>query len=248
MTTAELERIARDVVPPVGATGWRATVVGPREHAVVPIIDGRLDGKPVWRGAQRDIYRLMDILEGRPASRRAREIPAAPIERSGEGNREPDRALPEASVAGASSGKEPVRLCAGCDEPLPADARSNRRTHDGACRVRAARRHAGPKAGRADTDGAVTVSDPQRPSDPASRPGHDFVGDGAAGVASPAETRPDLAVGSGTAAATGAGGALPPGAPTPAPHRAINQPSFAGPPAVPTRGDGIQLALRLPSG
>ena len=73
--TVELERIARDVVPPVGATGWRLTVLETRPsttYAVVPVIGGRLDGKPVYRGSQADCHRFGDILTGaalRPAPR-----------------------------------------------------------------------------------------------------------------------------------------------------------------------------------
>ncbi len=67
MTSVELERIARDVVPPIGATGWRITVLDTRPattYAVVPILFGRLDGRPVFTGAQRDCHRFYELLSG----------------------------------------------------------------------------------------------------------------------------------------------------------------------------------------
>lgn len=172
MTTVELERIAQGVIPPVGATGWRITVLDRATYAVVPILFGRVDGAPVFRGAQRDCHRMYDLLEGRaPTPRRARDIPAASDTSAPSRDRhpEPDRALteapdaPHAEAMADKASRASVRLCAGCDQPLPAGARPNRTSHDGACRVRAARRRAAENSGRTDTDGGtgdVTVSGP----------------------------------------------------------------------------------------
>jgi hypothetical protein len=105
--------------------------------------------------------------------------------------------------------------------------------------------------GNDEPDRALTeapVADASTPlTDPASRPGRDFAGDDAAGVASPAETCPDRAVGSGTAAVTGVGGVVPPATPTPAPHPAVLTVP-AGAPAEPTRPGSHQLPLAVPSG
>jgi hypothetical protein len=150
----------------------------PRTRYGVAFFDGIRRSRPAaMLGSQRDTYRLMDILEGRaPTSRGARNpLPAAVT-----GGQEPDRALPEAPQSLTSAGRTGVgsdpradasgertpggaslRLCEGCDEPLPEGARPNRTTHDGACRVRAARRRAAAKAGGVDDSGAhgdVTVS------------------------------------------------------------------------------------------
>lgn len=68
--TAELERTARTIILPANRTGWRMTaieLVGPRRETVfgvVPIIDGRRDGAPVFRGSQHDCIRLHQLLTG----------------------------------------------------------------------------------------------------------------------------------------------------------------------------------------
>lgn len=66
--TLELERATAAVIPPVGATGWRLTVLETRPvttYAVVPIIGGRRDGAPVIRGNQRDCTIAYELLTGR---------------------------------------------------------------------------------------------------------------------------------------------------------------------------------------
>jgi hypothetical protein len=80
--TASLERTALAIVPPARATGWRITVLPDPErryvYAVVPILDGRTDGAPVFRGSQRDCTTLHRLLSGEaPTSREAAHaIPA----------------------------------------------------------------------------------------------------------------------------------------------------------------------------
>lgn len=152
MTTLELERAARNVIPSTNATGWRITELGAAAdgatiYAVVPIIDGRRDGKPVFSGNQRDTRRMHQLLTEDPSPRRARDIPAGV--HGGRPSTEPDRALTEASD---------VRICPGCDQPLPADASPARLTHGGACRVAAFRR-------RADADSGAADVTPERRSD-----------------------------------------------------------------------------------
>ena len=68
MTTAELARVAQGVIPSEGTTGWRITVLATRPattYAVVPIRFGRVDGRPVFTGSQRDCSRFHDLLTGR---------------------------------------------------------------------------------------------------------------------------------------------------------------------------------------
>lgn len=153
--TAELERIVRGVIPQVGTTGWRITVTGDTHggttgYAVVPILYSRLDGAPVFRGGQRDCSRVYDLLTGRIPT----EAPEGIDARANRLHRERRQAPTQPDGRRAAIGTR-VRLCAGCDQPLPPGARSNRRTHDAACRQRAARRGAEESA-RPDADGADT--------------------------------------------------------------------------------------------
>jgi hypothetical protein len=152
-----------------------------------------------WFERQADAHRLLAILRGdAPAPRSAPVIPAGErrgplVEPDQELIEAPDGELPGVSLptaptaptapTGRSSKSTParsvleptpvsgtaVRLCAGCDEPLPVDARPNRTTHDGVCRVAAARRRAAEKAQRPDADGGagdVTVSRASDTPDP----------------------------------------------------------------------------------
>lgn len=213
--TAELERIARSHVPPPRAENLHAIVVevppfpAPTVYGLAWYIDGVRPSAPIFAGSQSDVARLFDIFTGRATSRRAPDSPAA----VGPRRDDPDQGLPEAprdQVAPRTRGAEPattpdpaqqavagastVRLCAGCDQPLPEGSRPNRRTHDGACRVRAARRRAAAKAGRGDTDsgtGPVTVLDSV--VDPASRKPAEAASDTAGVAVVPTTTVPQLA-------------------------------------------------------
>jgi hypothetical protein len=83
MTTAELERIARGLIPTDRWTGWRITETGKADdgatvYAVVPIVDSLLDGKPVFRGSQRDCRRMYGLLTGTGDGRRSRALPGQP--------------------------------------------------------------------------------------------------------------------------------------------------------------------------
>jgi len=113
----ELERIASGVIPPVGATGWRIAVddlVGPERrtvYAVVPVIDGRRDGRPVFRGDQRDAHRLCSLLAGdAPTSRSAEHAARASAVSS-----------PSAPTADGSAPQPgtPLRSQPGPDEAIP---------------------------------------------------------------------------------------------------------------------------------
>jgi hypothetical protein len=91
MTNVELERLARDVVPPVGTTGWRLTVLEARPtttYAVVPILYGLRDGRPVFKGEQRDCHAMYDLLNGRrPTLRSAPHSVAEPAQAIGPAER-----------------------------------------------------------------------------------------------------------------------------------------------------------------
>lgn len=78
---------------------------------------------------------------------------------------------PDSSEEGAETAGASPRLCAGCDQPLPAGSRPNRRTHNDACRQRAAYRRATNSA-RTDADGASPILTVSRQPDgaPAPRP------------------------------------------------------------------------------
>jgi len=161
MTTVELARIAERIVPPVGATGWRLTVITTRPatvYAVVPVLFGRVDGRPVFSGSQADCNRMYDLITEAPASRRAQNAAF--------GTTAPTAASPGLTEA-------PEQL--GAPAPLTTGqrlcARSNRATHNAACRQRAAYRRAA-AGGRADEDGGLanlTRSDRSGAGTPATR-------------------------------------------------------------------------------
>lgn len=113
---ADLDRIARAVIPPVGATGWRLTVLHTSPataYAVVPVLFGRVDGSPVFCGTQADCTRFHKILSGEAApSRRAPVMPPGATTAAPLGY---DQALAEAAEP-ASRGKDPG---AGVDASAP---------------------------------------------------------------------------------------------------------------------------------
>lgn len=61
-----LEALVRDLVPQQGTTGWRIADAGSGMvslFAVVPIIDWRADGAPIYRGSLHACQRLVRMLE-----------------------------------------------------------------------------------------------------------------------------------------------------------------------------------------
>jgi len=157
------------------------------------IVDGSFTaGVIAWFDRQADAHRLYEHLTGeRPTPRPAQADPAPILE--GNLALAPDPEQPEAPelapvasthpavaasvpprsdddgvpdpVVGARPG---IRLCAGCDEPLPADARPNRTAHNAACRERARYRRAA-ELSRADANGRtpdLTVSSPPATGSP----------------------------------------------------------------------------------
>lgn len=174
--TAELERIAHDVIPPVGGTGWRITVddlVGPERrtvYAVVPVIDGRRDGRPVFRGIQRDAHRFYELLtSGVPTPRSAvRPAPSIadsslvgtgiPVDEAGPLSEAPEPELQDVSLAipavtakrvpprpdgvvGTDAGSMPGTTCLVCGAAIDQALTGRPRlTCSGACRVALNRR------------------------------------------------------------------------------------------------------------
>jgi len=191
---AGLERIARDVVPPVGATGWRITVLDRTTYAVVPVIGGRLDGKPVFRGSQADCHRFDDILTGaslRPAPRSvaAVETRGRPAERGADRSLAPQDSLPRPGGRGArasrlvdgearSSGRNatvtsPGPPCKACGADLsglaPSRTGQRRQTCDDACRQAYRRGQRAPLPGVVDDESIGRLSRLSRRSTAAHR-------------------------------------------------------------------------------
>jgi hypothetical protein len=124
MTTAELTKIAQGLVPPVGTTGWRITVVRTSREgttwAVVPILFGRVDGTPVFTGAIRDCRRFHDLLTGRAdaTSRSAQADPAGDIGHMPA----PDPGQSGTSLQGGSFVEGPAAVPLAVAGPLSPDA------------------------------------------------------------------------------------------------------------------------------
>lgn len=175
MNSVELVAIARTAIPPVGAVMAVASVdhrAGRRLANGDPAGEGGVtryqarwfDGLrqlepvgPAFRYS-RDMYRLIDLINGkdRPASRRSAEAQ--------------DQPTPEAPDDSSASGSvDEVRLCDGCDKPLPPGARRGRRCHGPACRAAAYRRRLDAEThGAESTDvprSGVTLSSAPGPSD-----------------------------------------------------------------------------------
>lgn len=153
------------------------------------IIDAHRKSAPIALfERQADAHRLLAMLRGdAPAPRSGPDLAQPPLGtdlEQGQGRIEaPDGELPGVSLptaptapTGRSSKSAParsvleptpvsgtpVRLCAGCYEPLPADSRPNRTAHNAACRERARYRRAAERV-RADADGGaadLTLSTP----------------------------------------------------------------------------------------
>lgn len=212
MNAAELGALSAAVRRPAGSTGWRLTDAGDGPDGktlwdVVPIMDGLRDGKPVFRGIARDAHRFIDLVEG-STPRSAHPSPVA--ERAARGEPDGERfeapspgdasrsSLPGTGVPPAPSPADPVRLCAGCDQPLPPDASARQLTHGGACRVAAWRlRHVAESDDAASDTGEADVTPPgpnlagSGPSDPPTAPSRSLTGrseESADPSASPART------------------------------------------------------------
>lgn len=162
MTTVELERIARSIIPPAGATMAITRVDEQLRHRAAFLIDARIRGPFVGPtfDRPRDAIRLVDLLNGE-ASRSASQPDLARVKDSTESRDEvvvPSEAPApqEASTSSASS------RCVVCLGSLPPGSRRQRRTCSGACRVALSRGAGGAKRPVADASGsprvAVTVS------------------------------------------------------------------------------------------
>lgn len=224
MNQLELAAIARDAIPPVGARLAVATVehtpgrrlsngsfAGEGGRTVYRAVwfDGLRNLEPIGPAFDRgrDVSRLIALINGhdRPASRRPPPDPSGDHARDGE----PVVAASEAQdglgiVVDAADPPAPaaisaLRLCDGCDRPLPPGGRSNRRCHGPACRAAAFRRRQAAEAKVSASLSAprsgVTLSGPHGPSaastaGPASRPAADPVA-GTDGSAAARGARPD---------------------------------------------------------
>lgn len=178
MTHVDMVREARAIVPPVGASVAIAVVDEGLKHRAAFLVHGRIRSAPVGPifDKPREAGAFIDILNGVPASR-----PGQPDFARGAGStaaRRDTAGQPETPVGqnGGVSVQDPiavppaavgVRTCVGCDKPLPAGARPNRRTHGPACRVAAHRRRDAENSPSPLSSGAprtdVTVSARQRP-------------------------------------------------------------------------------------
>jgi endogenous inhibitor of DNA gyrase (YacG/DUF329 family) len=192
MTGVELVRIARSIIPPVGATMAIARVDEQLKHRAAFLIDGRIHGDAVGPAFDRprDAIALVRILNGDEASRPAPDPDLArPALGTGSDRRDADPTPPEAPVLGAGAStlgpavaippaaagaSRTAGTCPGCGGPLPPGRRGQARaTCSDRCRRRVARR-AAEETARLDTDGAGSPVTPSRPStDPTARPAAD---------------------------------------------------------------------------
>jgi len=182
VTSAELIRMTRDIVPPVGATMAVAVVDhepggklvngapsgqgGRTRHGVAWLVNGRTQTAPIALfGRPRDALALLRVLKGE-----APRGPLAPTTPVDERQAVPDPASPGAPgpVPGAPSTAGDV--CAGCGCPIPPGRRGQRRRSCSVACRRAASRRVAAEADRPDADGAGRLVTPSRPfsTDPAS--------------------------------------------------------------------------------
>ncbi len=160
MTAVELERVARSIVPPVGATMAIARVDEQLKHRAAFLIDGRIRGDYVGPSFDRphDAIALVRILNGeapRPDQSDLARLPGTHPDRRDEVGQTEAPAPQDASTSSASS------RCVVCLGPLPPGSRRQRRTCSGACRERAAyrRAHGLPLADAEGATGDLTVSE-----------------------------------------------------------------------------------------
>lgn len=194
MTGLELERLARSVIPPVGATALVAVVDhepggrlvngspsglgGRTRFGVAWQLFGRVTHSPAIAlfDRQVDARRFLDILSGRDRAPRPGPdlAPALGTVEQGQAQAQaPVRADVLPSTPAVAAGPEPVAVmpagtCAGCGGSLPPGRHGQRRlTCSAACRQRA-RRRAGAEPTPASTDSGPGFVTPSRPStDPA---------------------------------------------------------------------------------
>jgi len=194
MTTAELERLARGIIPPVGASSIVAVVEhepgGRLVNGSPSGLGGRtrfgvawqLFGRVVYQPAialfdrQADAHHFLDILAGRvPTSRPGPDLaPATGAVEQGQAQAEaPVRVPGLPSTPAAATGPEPAAAipepatgrCAGCGSPIPPGRHGQRRlTCDATCRQRA-RRHPAAEPASTEADSGALVSHLPAPSD-----------------------------------------------------------------------------------
>jgi hypothetical protein len=172
MTTVELERIARSIIPPVGATMAIARVDEQLKHRAAFLVDGRIHGAPVGPAFDkpRQAIALVDLLNGE-APRPRLDDSSGPVSGLTRGDARVEPEAPGPQEASTST-------CAGCGGPLPPGRHGQRRlTCSAACRQRLRYQRSAKRAG-ADIDGGTPNLTPSRPSeaddaDPSSRAGGD---------------------------------------------------------------------------
>ncbi len=148
MTAVELERIARSIIPPVGATMAIARVDDQLKHRAAFLIDGRIHDAPVGPAFDRprDAIRLVKLLNGetpRPGQSDSAVLGSTPSGDEAGQTEAPD--LGQALTLGLADAT--AGTCAGCGGPLPPG------------RHGPATPHLGP-----DTDGATANLTPSRPA------------------------------------------------------------------------------------
>lgn len=155
MNALELERIARQIIPPVGATMAIARVDEQLKHRAAFLIDGRIHGAPVGPSFDkpRDAIALVNLLNGETPRPRLDDSAGPGGPTSGDA-----RVEPEAPSLGLGADSRSGRRCVVCKGPLPPGSRRQRRTCSGACRVALARSREGTKAAETDTDSPALVS------------------------------------------------------------------------------------------
>lgn len=178
MTGLELERIARDVIPPEGATqvvavvdhqpgarlqnGSPSGLGGRTRFGAAFLMDGLRRSTPIALfDRQADALRLVGILNGRPTSRGGLDT-ATPVERRAVA----DPVRPPAPVqdgAGLTAGD----TCPGCGGPTPPGRHGQRRaTCSAACRQRVSYRRDAEARAAATRTGTPDLT-PSRASEPA---------------------------------------------------------------------------------
>lgn len=164
MTTVDLVRIARSIVPPVGATMAIACVDINLKHRAAFLIDGRIHGAPVGPAFDRprDAIALVNLLNGEAPNGLPARHPSRDLARVGISTESRDEVVVPSEASGGAS----TSACAGCGGPLPPGSYANRHTCSDRCR-RAVARRAVAEATRADQDGGAADVTPSRASEAA---------------------------------------------------------------------------------
>jgi hypothetical protein len=183
MTTADLVRAARDIVPPVGASAAIAVVDhepgeklksgepagrgGLTTYRAAFLVAGRQISAPVGPTFERprDLYRFLDVLTGEPQDPRSASRPD--LARAVLGDDAERRDAVTTSIEAPDALRSRHGTCVNCGRLLPPGGRPQRRTCSDACR-RAAARAAADEARVVSSGGGevVTVSGPSEADTP----------------------------------------------------------------------------------